>query len=209
MREILIKNKWLLERLNGFLKDFEEADVSLLPVRHRQENGETREIGISEEYMYKMIEEKQGPPASIMACDLVAWDRDPSDLMPPRWGEITEDISNNFTRELGAQQNALAAYYPPGGYIGWHDNHDVPGYTVLFNWSKTGDSFYRYRDAKTHEIITIKDRPGWSCKTGYYGPEEESTMHCASTNEPRWSIAFYLRSEELRDALLEEIENEY
>ena len=61
---------------------------------------------------------------------------------------------------------------------------------------------------KLVRCILLHDRPGWTCKTGWYGPGKESTFHCAMTNEPRWSIAFYMRNETMRDQLVEEIESE-
>jgi len=123
------------------------------------------------------------------------------------WREFADDVANNFARELGVQQNALCCYYPSDGYIGWHDNRDAPGFTILFNWSKNGNSFYRYRDWETGSINTIGDRPGWSCKTGYYGPGEKSVFHCAMTEEPRWSIAFYARNKTIRDIIIEQLED--
>jgi hypothetical protein len=208
MKEILIKNKEILERLNGFLVAFEKADTSLLPIEFRKSGNENQQIAVSEKYLEAMIKLNQATPACINGCDLIHWDRNPEKPMDDAWKAITNDISHNFTRELGAQQNALACYYPKGGFIGWHDNNDVPGWTLLFNWSETGNSFYRYRDCETHDIHTIRDKPGWSCKTGFYGHGPLSTFHCAASYEPRWSIAFYLRDKELRDQLLYDIEHE-
>jgi hypothetical protein len=207
MREILIKNEEILDRLNGFIKTIESLDISELEISNRDPDISTN-YGVSEKYL-KIIVDKgskhKGSPEAIIGVDLCAL---PSEKLPIHWREFSDDIRFNFTRELGAQQNALCCYYPPNGYIGWHDNHDAPGYTVLFNWSRGGDSFYRFRDPITKKMVTIDDRPGWSCKTGWYGPGDGATFHCAKTNEPRWSIAFYLKDKELRDQLIYDIEHE-
>lgn len=208
MREILIKNESIINRLNGFIKAFNKAGINELPIQFRRASNENKDYAVSDKYLEVMLRENTGPPHTVKGCDLCAWVLDRDRPMSKAWKDIHDDISTNFTRELGAQQNALACYYPPGGFIGWHDNRDVPGYTVLFNWSETGNGFYRYRDSETHKVITIPDKIGWSCKTGYYGDGPLSTFHCAATKEPRWSIAFYIRNKELRDELVEEIEND-
>jgi hypothetical protein len=208
MKEILIKNQEILTRLNGFTDTFKKADESLIPIDFKRAHEGNQKYAVSDKYLEVMLRECKGPPAMLKGGDIGAWKGDPDRPTPKVWEDIHDDVTHDFTRELGAQQNALICYYPPGGFIGWHDNHDVPGYTLLFNWSEGGNGFYRYRDCETHEVVTIKDRPGWSCKTGYYGEGPLSTFHCAAAYEPRWSIAFYLRNKELRDDLIEEIQND-
>ena len=157
--------------------------------------------------MLNKVEQKKfkGPPEIIKGIDISHIRGSP--LIGP-WRDLANDVGINFAQELGVQQNALFCYYPEDGYIGWHDNRDAPGYTILFNWSKGGDAFYRYRDWKTGLVHTIHDRPGWTCKTGWYGPGDKSTFHCALTNEPRWSIAFYARNETMRDEIIDQLEEE-
>ena len=206
MREVLIKNKEILKRLDGFIESIKGLDMSILDIK---EQGDKDKIyATSKEYLQLVLnkaENKQfrGPPEMMWGVDLCN-----NHKYGGEWLILAEDVGFNFARELGAQQNALFMYYPKDGYIGWHDNRDAPGYTILFNWSEGGDAFYRYRDWKTGEVHTIHDRPGWTCKTGWYGPGKESTFHCAMTNEPRWSIAFYARNETMRDLIIDEIEND-
>jgi len=45
----------------------------------------------------------------------------------------------NLGEFLGCPTNALAMYYPPGGFLGWHHNGNAPGYNVLFTYNQTGD----------------------------------------------------------------------
>jgi hypothetical protein len=208
MREVLIKNKEILERLDGFIDTINSMDMGYIQRRVKQRGDKHKHYATSKEYLKYILgktkkKEFRGPPEIARLFDLC----NNYDIAKD-WQDLMKDVSFTFAQELGAQQNALFCYYPEDGYIGWHDNRDAPGYTVLFNWSKGGDAFYRYRDWKTGKIHTIKDRPGWTCKTGWYGPGEESTFHCAMTNEPRWSIAFYMRNETMRDQLVEEIESE-
>ena len=216
MREVLIKNKEILNRLNGFIDTIHSLDISELEISEKNPGDQVpldklnKHYATSKDYLQiilKKASEKrfEGPPEIIKGIDIGQLYGSP--ISGP-WREFADDAKFNFARELGVQQNALCCYYPEDGYIGWHDNRDAPGYTILFNWSKGGDAFYRYRDWKTGEVHTIHDRPGWTCKTGWYGPGEKSTFHCAMTNEPRWSIAFYARNKVMRDYIIDEIEHD-
>lgn len=207
MREVLIKNQEIRDRLDGFIDTINSMDFRAIKSSIKERGDKYKEYATSTDYLNYILSKLdrqafEGPPEIAKLIDLCN-----NHTIPKDWHELAEDVQYTFAQELGAQQNALFCYYPEDGYIGWHDNRDAPGYTVLFNWSKTGDGFYRYRDWETGKVHTIKDKAGWSCKTGYYGPGDKSTFHCAMTNEPRWSIAFYMRNENMRDIIIDEIEN--
>ena len=218
MREILINNPELLERLEGFAETFLRLKPENLPISDRDAEMD-KDYATSNEYL-KVIVDKgfrhEGPPEAIKAVDLLAWYHDnPDEQLSPEWQDFANDVAFNFPREMGIQQNAIMGYYPDDGYIGWHDNHDAPGFTLLFNWSQDGDGFYRFRDPITHKVTTIPDKKGWSCKSGYYGvvndargEEQQWTYHCASTNCPRWAIAFYIKSRDIWNMIIEEIEED-
>jgi hypothetical protein len=208
MREVFLKNKEVLDRLNGFIETIDGLDISELDIK--EQGDKDKVYATSRRYLQLMlnkVEQKKfkGPPEIIKGIDISHIRGAP--LTGP-WRDLANDVGINFAQELGVQQNALFCYYPKDGYIGWHDNRDAPGYTILFNWSKGGDAFYRYRDWKTGKVHTIHDRPGWTCKTGWYGPGDKSTFHCAMTNEPRWSIAFYARNKTMRDEIIYQLEEE-
>jgi hypothetical protein len=208
MREVLIKNQEILDRLNGFIDTINSLDMNVIKDRVKERGDKYKHYAVSKEYLQFILNKAankkfKGSPEIMKGVDLCN-----NRKLPKDWLEFAGDVSFNFARELGAQQNALLCYYPDDGYIGWHDNRDAPGYTILFNWSEGGDGFYRYRDYETGKVHTFKDKPGWTCKTGWYGPGDESTFHCAMTNEPRWSIAFYVRNETITDLIIDEIEND-
>jgi hypothetical protein len=215
MREVLLKNKEILDRLDGFIDTINSLDINDLEIKEINLANQVpakklnKHYATSKDYLQiilKKVSENRhkGTPEIMKGIDLGQLYGAP--IHGP-WREFADDVANNFARELGVQQNALCCYYPSDGYIGWHDNRDAPGFTILFNWSKNGNSFYRYRDWETGSINTIGDRPGWSCKTGYYGPGEKSVFHCAMTEEPRWSIAFYARNKTIRDIIIEQLED--
>ena len=95
---------------------------------------------------------------------------------------------------LGTWENALACYYPPGGFICWHNNSDTHGPNYLMTWSETGEGFFDVMKTKkdgTYQKVRIKDNPGWQLKAMYFGNEKDSICwHAAATNCKRISIAF-------------------
>ena len=79
--------------------------------------------------------------------------------------------------------------YPPGGCMGWHTNHDIPGHRIYISYAEEpNQSFLRYRDPETGEIKTDWDS-GWNIRmfeTGY----RELFWHCVSSNTFRYSLGF-------------------
>ena len=72
------------------------------------------------------------------------------------WLILAEDVGFNFAQRIRCTTECIVhVIILKDGYIGWHDNRDAPGYTILFNWSEGGDAFYRYRDWKTGKVHTI------------------------------------------------------
>jgi hypothetical protein len=139
------------------------------------------------------------------------------------WGGFMQKVKYDFASELGAHTSALLSYYPPGGFVGWHTNFDANAYQVLFTWSETGDGFFEYYDKKNDEIIKIPDVPGWQCRHYYFGAGHEEDLHCwhaAYAECQRITLAYKFvnngsvdnpedaQARQMRDMLIEEIENE-
>ena len=209
---IEINNPWFQERLDGIIKTCKKLDPATLELDNRDPTID-KHYGTSDEYLHKLLKQKErrGPrgehypgwPQAIKGCDIGAHPRKFLE-----WSRFKKDITYTFCRELGAQQNALLCYYPEDGFIGWHNNSNTPGYSILFTWSETGDGCYKMKSKRSGEIITLNDKPGWICRHGYYGEKESNQQwHSALTNEPRWSIAFYLRNAEMTKMFIEEIES--
>jgi len=205
MRNVDINNPHIQARLDGFAEKLNALKPP--PIDHRDTSID-KHMGVSTEYLHRIMEEgHRGSPKSIKGADLLRQWRD-----TPEWREIFEDVSFNFPRELGLDwndgMNALCFFYPEDGFVGWHTNEDAPGHTLLFTWSETGDGFYRFKDKDSGEIKTLPDKPGWVCRTGYYGDGVFGRIqwHCALTNEPRWSIAFCIRRAEMTEMIVKDIE---
>jgi len=109
--------------------------------------------------------------------------------------------------------SGAAQYYPPGGYMSWHDNFNAPGYNILFTWSEKGDGFFRWYDLKTGKIETMLDRPGWSAKIGYYGGDDEEYItdpentvpHCCKNYDHRFTFGWMTYKKQFQDHMLENI----
>ena len=108
--------------------------------------------------------------------------------------------------------NGAAQYYPPDGYMSWHDNFNAPGWNILFTWSEKGDGFFRWYDIKTGKIETMFDRPGWSAKIGYYGgvddkinDPENIVPHCCKNYDNRFTFGWMTMKKEIQDQMLENV----
>ena len=113
------------------------------------------------------------------------------------WGKYVEEVKHSTAKILGAHTSALALYYPPEGFVGWHTNEDAASYQILFTWSETGDGYFRYRDPETKTLVTLQDRPGWNVRYHYFGnTNEDKLWHCAYTKCSRFSFAYKFIGEE-------------
>ena len=57
---------------------------------------------------------------------------------------------------------------------------------------------------------TYHDKPGWSCKVGYFGPfsEPENVFwHCAGTETPRLTFSYIIYDKNIWDDMIEDIKN--
>lgn len=98
-----------------------------------------------------------------------------------QWDGLNNYVRYDLAAELGAAANALFSFYPPKGFIGWHTNWNAYSYQVLFTWSETGDGYFSYYDVPNDEVIIVPDKKGWSAKTYFFAPKEDTQNHCWHT----------------------------
>lgn len=104
---------------------------------------------------------------------------------------MIRNFKKDLSSETGMFADPLAAYYPKGGGLSWHNNADVPGYNILFTYSQNGDGFFRYQ--RDNKIITIEDEKGWNLKFMYYGgisETEKICWHTCASYDDRMTFAF-------------------
>lgn len=225
MNSIEIKNSDIINDLNLFL-EIKDNYLDVLSCQDRHLTKEQKEYLLSEEYMQKIIALKNkhnGFPERVVSYSLlknnIEFNKDAKINSVKKIKELSA-LYNNFNEEFKAKycikRTALSAIYPPGGMISWHNNANASAYNLLFTWSENGDGWFKYRDGKTKEVVTVHDVPGWQFKYGYFGgyddPESDIIYHAASTNCWRITVAFTFDrsndSELLQKWFLEDIATE-
>jgi hypothetical protein len=224
MTEVTIRNKELLNTLNGYIDEFFAIKGYNNP-KHRTVSSdaalEDPEYFCDEEYLkyqQSLGLTHSGFPEEHMShtvSAMIAHNRE--DFI-----DFRNKVKNDFAVQIGAMHSALLNYYPPRGFVGWHTNWNANAYQILFTWSKSGDGYFKYLDSKTGEIVTIQDVPGWQCRHYYFGREDEPDNHCwhaAYAGCDRITLAYKFQNKSLndpaditarllRDQLIEEIESE-
>ena len=225
MSEVVIRNKEMLDVLNGF------SDEMLSKPSHNDEKywtyNERSDITKGDYYTSRLYlddclsryPELVGPPDRYFAQPISKMVREDKET----WGAFMQKVKYDFAAEIGAHTSALLSYYPPGGFVGWHNNYDASAYQVLFTWSETGEGYFEYYDKKTDQITRIHDVPGWQCRHYYFGSREEEDLHfwhAAYAGCQRITLAYKFvnggnvnnpedaQARAMRDMLIDEIESE-
>jgi len=226
MKSIEIKNRQIIQDLDNFV-DIKNEFIDLLLPSGDNLTEEKKQYYLSEEYLNKIIDmktEHDGFPETINSYSLlrngIQFDqKNPSKEKQDRIKHLSakfDRVNDAFKTNYCVKRTALAAIYPPGGMISWHNNANASAYNLIFTWSENGDGWFKYVDSKTKKIVTIHDHPGWQFKYGYFGsyhdPEIDLCYHAASTNCWRITVAFVfdrsIDSENMQNWFLEDIATE-
>lgn len=214
MNNAIIRNEEFLELLNEYSNFVESIDIS--KVSNYPKEGDA-DWYTSQDYckqiMYKG-REHQGYPESSVGFEVRSEHFRYDDLDAQlELGAKGERLVDEVCMFLGAHRKALSMVYPPGGYIGWHNNANAHGYNIIFTWSKEGDGQWEHIDPVTREHVVIPDVKGWQCKYGYYGSYDDYDSvlyHAAKTNCLRSTIAFVFNGDErgkrMAENVIEEIQ---
>jgi len=212
MKWIEINNNEVLDILNEYSDWFFQSDLSkLIEIAHSEERhgGMKLEEACGEEYLKEIIEkdgEHIGFPEKTLSVDIGTSDDCPQDHKEKR-----NTLAEELCAYLGARNQAVNVFYPEEGFMGWHNNWNAHGYNILLSYSPTGNGFFRYMDPLTREIVNMPDKPGWTCKVGYYGRGREPDKvyyHCAGSHEPRITLGFVVPHLEIWRNMIEDISNE-
>lgn len=85
-----------------------------------------------------------------------------------------------------------AFWYPRECSMGWHTNSKAPGWRIYINYADTeGESFFRYQDPETKEIITLSDN-NWNFRV-FKVSAEKPLWHCIYSNTNRFSLGYIVR----------------
>ena len=201
MNTIQIKNKDLINLLNDYSNWFESVNKSSIKVLGKKDENE---YYTSDKYLKKIDKQNhEGFPEKTHGIDLVFCDSTDNEIR-----KRIRKIDLDFNSLLGSKHCAVKMYYPAGGYMGWHNNHNASGYNILFSYTKNGNGFFRYKTDKTY---TMHDKPGWTAKVGYYGNNDEPDKlfwHCARAYEDRLTLGFVIPDKSFWEMMIEDIELE-
>lgn len=201
MKTIELRNKQLISILNTYIEGFLGVDRSTFPYGNKEL---TPEYACGGEYLLHMQSKKvTGFPEKTYGVDLHQY-------VPPTLAKPLQRLDTELMSWSGSRSNAVKMVYPQGGYMGWHHNANAPGFNILLSWSERGLGYFRYQDPITKEIVTIDDKPGWTCKVGYYGSftePEKMYWHCASAeHEERVTLGYIIPHEGMWANMCEDIE---
>jgi len=233
MKDIPIKNPEFLELLEDCRKILTDNIEEFVKNNHlhceHQTDKESRDKWMSEDYL-RYIVDVEGDQHEGFPDHLVGYSFKPHQLKHNMFSEyarknnpeyplkmlkrITE-CNHKLVNFLGAKNSALFCFYPPGGYISWHNNANACAYNLICTWSETGDGWFKYRNPDNGEIVTLHDEKGWQCKAGYFGGYRERDKllyHAAQSDCWRLTVSFIWdhreSSETLQEDLVYEISSE-
>jgi hypothetical protein len=129
-------------------------------------------------------------------------------LQSKTYREACDSVDKKLINYFGARNNALRAYYPPSGYIGWHHNANAPGYNIVITCNPDGDGEFEHYDKNTNLITRYPDKKGWFVKVGYFGSFEEPEKmywHCARTRSPRLTLSYIVPHADIWQSMIADI----
>lgn len=230
IRDIPINNDELMELLNQYVDVYnhEAFEQSVHVWCENEHDKGQQEKWTGEEYLQHLInvegDRHEGFPDHMVSRAFKPHQPEEmdrafvKDVDPKVKKEILDKIyklNEEMMLFLGVRNNALCAFYPPGGYISWHTNWNAPGYNLIFSWSENGDGWFKHRDPVSGKIVHHQDRPGWQLKAGYFGhlgERDKICYHAASTNCKRITVSFIFSAADMamdmQDDVIAEISGE-
>ena len=82
-------------------------------------------------------------------------------------------------------------YYPPNTGMDWHTNADQSYLRCYINYSKNGDSYFKYYDQVKKETVYDNDSAGWNIRTFRIEKDSDKLFwHSVYSKTDRLSIGF-------------------
>ena len=224
LKHIQVNNPELLDILNEYAKlhtmtGFEE-NCHLHSAQHKRQ----RSYYVGEKHKDEIVTQGQGHegyPDELVGYNFKIankshqmFSKDADPIFRRNMTHHLRDLNDKMMNFLSVKHNALAAVYPPGGFISWHNNANAPGYNLIFSYSEDGSGYFDYIHPETKEVIRCQDEAGkWTCKAayfGHYGEPDKVMYHAASTDDWRCTVSYVFdmseTSVEFREMVLEDIQ---
>lgn len=206
MRNVDIKNQDVLDLLNQWLElafkdnpcaEYDENRFFSVghPGHHQSVAvGKNRANYISDEYRDFIIAKgigHNGFPETGRFYDLR---KPPKNSFNKEGVDGYTHLDQKMQTTLATRGNALASVYPPGGFISWHNNANVPSYNLIITWSENGNGYWKHVNPNTQETVTVHDKPGWQAKAFYFGSyiddPKNLVYHMATTDCWRITLSY-------------------
>ena len=205
MKQIQINNQELTNVLNNISDWFNNFDLT----NHVNMRGEpdVDEYYTSQKYFNSIDKEAHDGFGATFSYGL---DINDSSNVHRLVVEKRIEIDKALKPILSTPNSAVKMFYPKGGFMHWHNNHNVPGYNILLSYTQNGNGFFRYKDPLTNDTITMHDEPGWTAKVGYYGSNDEPDKiywHCARAYEDRFTLGYVIPHQEMWQMMCDDIQD--
>lgn len=215
MRAISNISQELLEILTDFSDFFYSRDFSHLE-QAIGKNPQFKEIAIKDkyeestsmEYLNHALKEpdKYGYPKHSWGLEL---NLDSVYFQDDELKSKAKETNNKLMNFFGARNNALQMFYPSGGFIGWHNNSNAPGYNIILSCNPGANGEFLHWDHVNSKLNVFDDEPGWNCKVGYFGSFKEPEKiywHCAKTRSPRLTFSYVVFDKNLWESMVDDID---
>lgn len=212
MKEILLNNSELKSLLYGFSDWFYRQDLSAF--KEESMKNDPNFYCVTDEYLDSLIQKDYGHigfPEEMRGLEISEESLDKPEFFYFR--DPIRKVLFDITSFIGARNNALTAFYPKDGYIGWHTNWNASGYNLIFSYSEEGNGFFKYLDPETKEIVKMIDpATKWTCKAGYFGNYNEKLNHfwhaAESNGSTRLTFSYIIPDEYMWSEAIDEIESD-
>jgi len=213
MQVISIKNKKLKESLEWFSNWLLVECREKLPELYCPTPNISADESCSAEYLFSR---QQRPPIETgFPLESLGFDINSSitKYLPEGWDSINREMDRRMISAIGVEFSALKMYYPPNGFIGWHNNCNCHGQNLIMTYTPPGGSgYFEYQDPITKELIRMYDTEGWTAKVGYFGSDKDPgkiIWHCARNYDiPRITVSYVIRDQWMWEEMVSDIESD-
>ena len=225
LKHVEVNNPELLEILNEYAKlhtmEGFEKNCHLTAAEHKRQ----RAYYVGPKHMDEIVSQgtdHEGFPDQLVGYNFklsekahMMFEKDADPIFKRDMTQHLRELNDKMMNFLSVKHNALAAVYPPGGFISWHNNANAPGFNLIFSYSEDGSGYFDYIHPETKEVVHCQDKPGeWTCKAayfGHYGEEDKVMYHAASTDDWRVTVSYVFdwseTSEGFRAMVLDDIQS--
>ena len=185
--------KAVFEVIEANLKDVIQISHPVNDIPRGKDPKEMSRLCTSEKYLNEEYIAR-APTHPGYECNVTELSRFLYFTLPPTISALFYNgISEIYPEGKSIRLSGSFLYKGPNAFMGWHTNNEAYCRRVYISYcpNAAGESFFRYRDISTKEIITVPDPKGWDVKTFIIPKKgEEPLWHCVHSDTERYSFGF-------------------